>query len=52
VAMGYPMKAEEAFRVGLAQWLAPHAEFRAQTTEIAERLPNCRRLRHDSPRNH
>ena len=38
VAMGYPMKAEEAFRFGLAQWLVPHAEFRAQTTEIAERL--------------
>jgi len=38
VAMGYPMKAEEAFRFGLAQWLVPHAEFRAQTTAIAERL--------------
>jgi enoyl-CoA hydratase/carnithine racemase len=38
VAMGFPMKAEEAFRFGLAQWLFPHAEFRAQTTAIAERL--------------
>jgi enoyl-CoA hydratase/carnithine racemase len=38
VAMGYPMKAEEAFRFGLAQWLVPHVEFRAQTTEIAEHL--------------
>jgi enoyl-CoA hydratase/carnithine racemase len=38
VAMGYPMKAEEAFRFGLAQWLVPHAELIAQTTEIAERL--------------
>src|SRR3984893_10660434 len=38
VAMGYPMKAEEAFRFGLAQWLVPHAELIAQTTAIAERL--------------
>jgi enoyl-CoA hydratase/carnithine racemase len=38
VAMGYPMKAEEAFRFGLAQWLVPHAELITQTTTIAERL--------------
>ena len=38
VAMGYPMKAEEAFRFGLAQWLVPHAELSAQTTAIAEHL--------------
>ena len=38
VAMGYPMKAEEAFRFGLAQWLVPHTELLAQTTAIAERL--------------
>ncbi len=38
VAMGYPMKAEEAFRFGLAQWLFPHDEFRAQTRAVAERL--------------
>ena len=38
VAMGYPMKADEAFRFGLAQWLVPHAELIAQTTAIAERL--------------
>ena len=37
VAMGYPMKAEEAFHFGLAQWLVPHAELIAQTTSIAER---------------
>src|SRR5882757_5822798 len=36
VAMGYPMKAEEAFRFGLAQWLVPHAELIVQTTAIAE----------------
>jgi enoyl-CoA hydratase/carnithine racemase len=38
VAMGYPMSAEEGFRFGLAQRLVPHAEFRTQTTAIAERL--------------
>jgi len=38
IALGYPMKAEEAFRFGLAQWLVPHAELVAQTTTIADRL--------------
>ena len=38
VAMGYPMNADEAFRLGLAQWLVPHTELIAQTTAIAERL--------------
>lgn len=38
VAMGFPMKAEEAFHFGLAQWLFPHNEFRAETAKIAERL--------------
>jgi enoyl-CoA hydratase/carnithine racemase len=38
VAMGYPMTADEASRFGLAQWLVPHAEFRARTAAIAERL--------------
>ena len=26
VAMGFPLKAEEAYRIGLAQWLVPHEE--------------------------
>ena len=26
VAMGFPLKAEEAHRIGLAQWLVPHAD--------------------------
>jgi enoyl-CoA hydratase/carnithine racemase len=38
IAMGYPMKADEAFRFGLAQWVVPHAELIAQTTAITERL--------------
>jgi enoyl-CoA hydratase/carnithine racemase len=38
VAMGFPLGAEEAHRLGLAQWLVPHGELMAQTTEIAERI--------------
>jgi enoyl-CoA hydratase/carnithine racemase len=38
VAMGYPLGAEEAHRLGLAQWLVPHAELMGQTADIAERL--------------
>ena len=38
VAMGYPMKVDEALRFGLAQWLVPHTELITQTTAIAERL--------------
>ena len=29
VAMGFPLKAEEAYRTGLAQWLVPHGELMA-----------------------
>ena len=24
VALGFPLKADEAYRIGLAQWLVPH----------------------------
>ena len=30
LAMGFPLKADEAYRIGLAQWLVPHAEFAGQ----------------------
>jgi enoyl-CoA hydratase/carnithine racemase len=36
LAMGFPLKADEAYRIGLAQWLVPHAELRAKTMEVAE----------------
>src|SRR5207244_534605 len=36
VAMGFPLKAEEAYRVGLAQWLVPHEELMAKAMEVAE----------------
>jgi enoyl-CoA hydratase/carnithine racemase len=38
VAMGFPLKAEEAYRVGLAQWLVPHGELMAKAMEVAEHV--------------
>jgi enoyl-CoA hydratase/carnithine racemase len=38
LGMGAPLKANEAVHCGLAQWLVPHVEFRAETAAIAERL--------------
>jgi enoyl-CoA hydratase/carnithine racemase len=38
IAMGYPLKAEEAFDCGLAQWLVPHEELAAQTAAVAEHI--------------
>src|SRR6476646_11272098 len=38
VAMGFPLKAEEAYRIGLAQWLVPHDELMAKATEVAEHI--------------
>ncbi len=35
LAMGFPLKADEAYRIGLAQWLVPHAELVAKTMEVA-----------------
>lgn len=35
LAMGFPLKADEAYRIGLAQWLVPHAELMAKTMEVA-----------------
>ena len=38
VALGYPLTAEEAHRLGLAQWLVPHDELVARTSEIAAHI--------------
>jgi enoyl-CoA hydratase/carnithine racemase len=38
VAMGFPLKAEEAYRAGLAQWLVPHDELMARAMEVAEHV--------------
>src|SRR5207253_1214083 len=38
LAMGFPLKAEEAYRIGLAQWLVPHGELMAKAMEVAEHV--------------
>lgn len=38
LAMGFPLKAEEAYRVGLAQWLVPHDKLMEQALEVAEHV--------------
>lgn len=38
VAMGYPVSAEEAYRMGLAQWLVPHSDLDAKAWEIARHI--------------
>lgn len=35
MALGFPMQAEEAHRVGLAQWIVPHEQLMQKTLEIA-----------------
>jgi enoyl-CoA hydratase/carnithine racemase len=38
LAMGFPLKAEEAYRIGLAQWLVPHERLMEQTREVAAHI--------------
>jgi enoyl-CoA hydratase/carnithine racemase len=38
LALGFPLKADEAYRIGLAQWLVPHNELIAKTMEVAEHI--------------
>jgi enoyl-CoA hydratase/carnithine racemase len=35
-ALGYPIDAAEAYRIGLAQWLVPHAELMGRALEVAD----------------
>ena len=35
LSMGFPLDAAEAYRIGLAQWLVPHAELMAKAHEVA-----------------
>jgi enoyl-CoA hydratase/carnithine racemase len=37
-AFGFPMSAEEAYRIGLAQWLVPHARLMEQAMAVAEHI--------------
>src|SRR4029077_11463632 len=38
LALGFPLKAEEAHRAGLAQWVVPHGELMGKAMEVAEHL--------------
>ena len=38
LAMGFPVRAEEAYRTGLAQWLVPHEELMPKAFEVAEHI--------------
>lgn len=38
MAMGFPLSAEEAYRIGLAQWLVPHDELMPQALKVAEHI--------------
>jgi enoyl-CoA hydratase/carnithine racemase len=38
LALGFPLQAEEAYRIGLAQWLVPHEELMEKTMEVANHL--------------
>lgn len=37
-ALGWPIDAAEAYRIGLAQWLVPHADLAERTMEVATRI--------------
>jgi enoyl-CoA hydratase/carnithine racemase len=38
LALGFPLKADEAYRIGLAQWLVPHTELMEKTMEVAKHI--------------
>jgi enoyl-CoA hydratase/carnithine racemase len=38
VALGFPLKAEEAYRVGLAQWVVPHENLMEKALEVASHI--------------
>ncbi len=38
LSMGFPLSAEEAYRIGLAQWLTPHDELMDKTMEVAQHI--------------
>ena len=37
LAMGFPLKADEAYRTGLAQWLVPHEALGTLTPALSRR---------------
>ncbi len=38
MAMGFPLSGEEAYRIGLTQWLVPHAQLMDQAMEVARHI--------------
>jgi enoyl-CoA hydratase/carnithine racemase len=38
LALGFPLSGEEAYRIGLAQWLSEHAALEEKTMEVAEHI--------------
>lgn len=38
LALGFPLPGEEAYRIGLAQWLVPHGELMSQAMKVAEHI--------------
>ena len=38
MAFGFPLKAEEAYRIGLAQWLVPYDALMVRAMEVAEHI--------------
>ena len=38
VALGFPLKADEAYRVGLAQWVVPHETLMEKALEVASHI--------------
>jgi enoyl-CoA hydratase/carnithine racemase len=38
VALGFPLKADEAYRVGLAQWVVPHEALMEKALEVANHI--------------
>jgi enoyl-CoA hydratase/carnithine racemase len=38
VAMGFPLSADEAHRIGLAQWVVPHAKLMDKALEVADHM--------------
>jgi len=38
LSLGFPLKAAEAYQIGLAQWLVPHGDLATQTAEVADHI--------------
>lgn len=38
LSLGFPLQAEEAYRIGLAQWLVPHEALLERAMEVAEHI--------------